>query len=537
MKLTTRIGFPAVTRSGRDAGFEQISTKGPKVQIKDLLGVLALLVLLVQPAWSKEMTFDIIYANHSNYVVADGEITSDTPNVFREFLNSEPFDGFTFYIDLNSRGGSLFGGMALGKMIREQGLIARVVSYRQRTEGDDYWRPKEEPGICMSACALAFLGGESRELRDDSILGFHQFSSAANAAGQVADVYETEVMTQTLSGIVHSYISSMGISPDLFSRMSMTIPEEMYIPTFEELTSFNILPADAFSNFTLEPYGEGVFAYATFPGNVEGRNIIGKVSVFCRAEVPFLLLSLLEDQKQIDERTMGLAQEMVSGFSLWAPPGKPKLEYPPQNVRFYSNSHAVAEIQIDSRGVDLLSGEAKGVVRLPGALGISMYFHLRPNESDKRLMRSAFQLCISGEQPEDEGRSSVKDDLVDRYNAEGIYKNYLAGWSLPNTSAMRAMENAYSSKIEFYGSMLSKTALLKEKQKFAERWPNRDYTARDGSFDISCSGDLCVVAAMIDWFAHSPDRGKTARGVAWYELGFDTKTGQIVFENGESRKE
>lgn len=86
--------------------------------------VAGLFFCLPHVATAKDMTFDIIYQNHTNVVVADGVITAETPNDFRDFLDSEPFDGFNFLIDLNSPGGNLWGGMELGRMIRAEGLTA-----------------------------------------------------------------------------------------------------------------------------------------------------------------------------------------------------------------------------------------------------------------------------------------------------------------------------------------------------------------------------------------------------------------------------
>ncbi len=343
---------------------------------------------------AKDMTFDIIYANHSNFVVADGEITADTPSVFQDFLDTKPFDGFTYYIDLNSPGGNLLGGMELGKMIRAQGLIARVMSYAPRALGEDYWYPREEPGICMSACALAFLGGDDRELDSRSILGFHQFSSVGSASGKVESVQMTEASTQVISGLVHEYIVTMGASPTLFSRMSMTLPDEIFIPSTKELQDFNIIPPEAFSNFTLEPYGSGIIAYSILPENVQGRNIVSQITAYCRNGIPYLLLSKPETMRPLTEGWLNSANEMLDGFSLWRPPGTVRVDYPASNVDLRIGGQTLAEIRIDARGIEILMGEVKGNVQLPGVLGTSMYFLIQPTDPDKNILRSAFQLCI-----------------------------------------------------------------------------------------------------------------------------------------------
>jgi len=359
-----------------------------------LLSAFIIAMSFAGQALAKDMAFDIIYSNHSNFVVADGEITAGTPKVFQDFIDTNPFDGFSFYIDLNSPGGSLLGGMELGRMIRTQGLTTRVMSYVPRAQGEDYWYPKEYPGICMSACALAFLGGEDRELNVQSVLGFHQFSSAGIASGKVESVELTEATTQVVSGLVHDYIVNMGVASNLFSKMSMTLPDEMYIPTAQELRDFIIILPEAFSNFVLEPYGDGVVAYSVFLENVQGRNIVSQITAYCRGGTPYLLLSKPEYMRPLDEVWLESANEMLGGFSLWRPPGNVKMDYPTSNVDLRIGGQALAEIRIDEHGVEILMGEAKGSVQLPGVLGTSMYFLIQPTAADKKILRSAFRLCI-----------------------------------------------------------------------------------------------------------------------------------------------
>jgi hypothetical protein len=310
----------------------------------------------------------------------------------------------------------------------------------------------------------------------------------------------------------------------------------MFIPTRQELEAYNIIPPEAFANFVLEPYGEGVIAFADYPLNVEGRNIVSRLSAYCRDGMPYLLLSQPREYRPMDQRWLDLATEMLDGFSLWVPPGERRVDYPPSSVRLLIGSEAVAEIALSAEGVDMLMTGATGVVQLPGSLGTSMAFEIRPTEADQRLLNGAFTLCVSGE-PNTEGPIPSQESEVDaNLVLIGKYNDYLADWSDSNLIALDAMERAYSGEVRFYGNVISRDELLSEKRDFAERWPQREYTARPDSFEVSCSETLCVVAALIDWLAHSPFRDETVRGEAWYELGFDRNTGLIIFENGESRR-
>jgi hypothetical protein len=81
-------------------------------------------------------------------VLATGPMVAGDATRFRRFVAqnrlAEGFDDVT--VQLNSPGGALLEGIALGVAIREARIITRVA------RGDE----------CSSACALAFLGGTRR---------------------------------------------------------------------------------------------------------------------------------------------------------------------------------------------------------------------------------------------------------------------------------------------------------------------------------------------------------------------------------------
>jgi hypothetical protein len=96
------------------------------------------------------------------WIVADGEITADTPTDFRRFLLTDGIRrGDKLEVYLNSPGGNLVGDIQFGKAIREFGLGTRVA----RTVPDgppfrDGEQPETDaPGYCYSACAFVLLGG------------------------------------------------------------------------------------------------------------------------------------------------------------------------------------------------------------------------------------------------------------------------------------------------------------------------------------------------------------------------------------------
>jgi hypothetical protein len=110
------------------------------------------------------------------WIVADGEITAETPREFRRFLLSGKIQGGAkLEVYLNSPGGNLIGAIQFGEAIREFGFEARVArSVPDGNASRDGEQPETDaPGHCYSACAFVFLGGKWR-IAGDRSLGVHQ---------------------------------------------------------------------------------------------------------------------------------------------------------------------------------------------------------------------------------------------------------------------------------------------------------------------------------------------------------------------------
>lgn len=109
---------------------------------------------------------------------------------------------------------------------------------------------------------------------------------------------------------------------------------------------------------------------------------------------------------------------------------------------------------------------------------------------------------------------------------------YHGAWSSPNEAALAFMSGVYTESIEFYGNVVSAAAVMEEKRKFAQRWPIRDYSVRDGSLSVACTETVCSVSAVVDWFAHSPSRARSSNGVATFEFRLNTDHLSITQETG-----
>lgn len=124
--------------------------------------------------------------NCAEFIYAAGEIRPDTVEALM-VLRSRLKRPLPVYF--NSPGGNLDGGLALGRMLRNEGMDARVGTLRPvdcRTgtsmcaeadarSGVAVYVSKPEPGICNSACVYAFAGGAGRSVTEGSSIGIHRF--------------------------------------------------------------------------------------------------------------------------------------------------------------------------------------------------------------------------------------------------------------------------------------------------------------------------------------------------------------------------
>jgi len=169
-------------------------------------------------------------------------------------------------IELSSKGGDLYEGLKLGYLFREFD-IATVV---------------RREDLCLSACALAFLGGTqnharqqaaaSRSLEIGGQVGFHNFylTSPGELSASSKDAREGVVTGFTVArggaAALVRYAVQMGIDPAFVARMMGQAPEAWeYIETAETFASLKVCPV----GLTRRPTNPAAIA-ATICNNATG---------------------------------------------------------------------------------------------------------------------------------------------------------------------------------------------------------------------------------------------------------------------------
>jgi len=177
---------------------------------------------------SPDVTYEKFMGDYAWRIFATGEIDANADKRLAALIvdKSIPEDSRLYF---NSPGGSLVGGMALGRVIRANRLHTFIGQFDPNEKYVGF-----KPGYCYSACAIAFLGGEFRYWTDGSVYGVHRFFWKGHSDTD-ADV------AQIMSAAVVEYIRSMGVDTRIFSLASEAGASEVVTPSHEMLLMLNVV--------------------------------------------------------------------------------------------------------------------------------------------------------------------------------------------------------------------------------------------------------------------------------------------------------
>lgn len=238
--------------------------------------------------------------SHCTWISAEGTITKETVRNFEKLLERNDFLYGTI-IAINSHGGDLFSALRLGELFRKIKADVWVGKTLFDASGNVIFQDSLPSGItpvdfnfyyfthgeCYSACAYAFLGGESRNISKDSRFGVHQFfvDKALSEVEKKSIKTLNVSSTQFVSAILLEYVMRMGVNPRLVTLASQTPPnmpirllnsKELY-----ELQVDNSIPLPGV--WRIEPKKEGVIALIEQTQMFFGRrNQVISAEVFCK---------------------------------------------------------------------------------------------------------------------------------------------------------------------------------------------------------------------------------------------------------------
>lgn len=218
-------------------------------------------------------------------VYLDGTIDAQAGKRLETFIKENKISS-TSTVVLNSSGGSLLGGIELGKVIRKHGLRTDVGKKEVKPEYDG-----TTPGRCLSACTLAYLGGRFRFLPEASTFGVHRFYWSDKGQGD-ADT------AQMLSAVVTSYMKEMDVDVDLFRLSTLKGGDEMYEVPHATLAKLNVV------NYGFEQPKwtiEGANDLVYLKGERETVYGINKFIIYCNGRSQPILHVIFDPQGREDE--------------------------------------------------------------------------------------------------------------------------------------------------------------------------------------------------------------------------------------------
>lgn len=355
---------------------------------------LALSVICTLGFWGKVMALEFFarLSNTGATFVLSGEIEPGDAARFRAFYD-ETADGYRFSVALDSPGGNMAEGIRLGRLFRELGVHTYVVRYPKRPPGMesfDYAVLNAVPGAqCASACALAFMGGVERVVPLDGALGFHQFYGGDPARSSA----DTMVSTQAISAMVASYLREMGASPVLFEEMSITPPDQLFVPSAVELSALGISTSRTFRDFRLMPKDGDVVATATNAQNLTALERVFEVETFCWKRRPMINLYARSEAGGLAPQMADRETTHFDGF--WVETRLGSRSFGNESARYYAGQRLLATLILDlETALALATGPARFSVNSYTASGVFLSAEIDSGPGGDQAIRASFKSCL-----------------------------------------------------------------------------------------------------------------------------------------------
>ena len=123
------------------------------------------------------------------------------------------------------------------------------------------------------------------------------------------------------------------------------------------------------------------------------------------------------------------------------------------------------------------------------------------------------------------GRTAATGGLAGRQadlqrHVSDFISSLFASWSSPNAQTLHVLKGLYEDPVTYYGEVISREAVLDDKRRFAERWPQRAYTLRPGTLVVHCGERSlgCTVSGITDWAAANGAKRSTGAAHFYYAV-------------------
>lgn len=184
-------------------------------------------------------------------LVAEGEISDDSPAKFTRFLRQETqVPGLNALIFINSPGGNVESALHLGALIHQAGASLVVGRPVVGVQAQGAARPRRAgggtslavvPGQCASACIYTLMGGKKRIVPDGARLGVHRMSARILAHAPEGGRLQSRVFAgEQEIRLLRDYASRVGGSQDLISLAESTPHDRIRVLSAAEIRRYRL---------------------------------------------------------------------------------------------------------------------------------------------------------------------------------------------------------------------------------------------------------------------------------------------------------
>ena len=194
-----------------------------------------------------------------SWIAAEGQIDSGAAPRFRKFLRQVKDRNLPIYF--SSPGGNLDQALAIGAMLRERPVVARVARTvvsecgYEAQDGAACLKLKQSGrelhgglwtrnAMCNSACPYLILGATTREIAPDAVLAVHSPRVVVNFRGGIPTQQMRAAATarglERADRMLSSYVFKMGAEGALLDLAKTVKFESMHVLTREEIVRFGI---------------------------------------------------------------------------------------------------------------------------------------------------------------------------------------------------------------------------------------------------------------------------------------------------------
>lgn len=148
-------------------------------------------------------------------------------------------------------------------------------------------------------------------------------------------------------------------------------------------------------------------------------------------------------------------------------------------------------------------------------VGSSDVPEIEMSRGDPEPVAKAEAVEPASDSPPTDGVKAVAREWPDSVvRIRDFIRRYHETWSGSGQHAATEIGAFYGDTVRYYGAVLSRSEVLRDKSRFAARWPARDYRFDADTLQVSCSSKACSAAYQVRFLAQDREDDRSSSGTA-----------------------